>query len=1329
MLLSFLLFTLFFLPPNITEAFNIKPRRNIPISPPPITLNKEKQTKPTEVSEKRTEHSKTFKNPDGTFSLFYYPRKIHKRDGKGGWVDIDKVDSKNDKDLKLLSNGNPTPLSLCLYANGSSFTNSQTEHEGEMWLENYTDVSSETYILYPDLRDLIPQTGSLTEVKIVTEFIDPEPDTFTVEAYAITQAWNPHTLDETNIPPTEPNPSATAIWNLAEGTEREQRSIDITTLALDWFSGTKGSYGVKLKIQDPPSQDPNGIQGAPLPVLLTKYQVEGSPSDPTFGGSYYSDSLTPPQLIPGRALFVHRVGEIGNIVKAWTVSNLNITEGLPFGIDILSVNLKTNETFTVEQFIPTDTFPCSNSYFLTYSFPALDDDIYPNNALNILPPSQDPNPPNLNPDPPGPNSYQFLNLTENPSINHNFIDISPLIATPVSSIKYPNYPLLNNFTLVIQDDDSRFSNNIIQPLSSLPYIQLDYALDIGSDGETENTIAKEVSSFNAELLSGMVNPTNLNVMLSGDIMSFSTHGGLSASLTLTYNSEYEGTNGSRWLTNLDQYVSYDSQTNVLTYHTSSGSIIRFNPIYDESGSFNNQFYPPGSTNTKAFLRSDLPSNRRYELRSKTEDLSVFFSESNGKVTFAQTKQDGSLIYNYSLQNPNLIVSIEDSYSGRRLNFTYDSYNRITVVEDPIGRMAIFQYNENNNVVNTTSYDGVSVNYIYKVETMKVSSLAKIGGPCIYLSVQEEEVGVSDESGPPSKIALDDQNRTATVTDPNGATTEFKFYPQGQLKELTNALGEKQTYYYDSEHASYAVKETKDCNGETNVFNYNEDRNIEEIIDKAGNSSHIEFSEKGKPIVATDREGNSTTCVYNEDGSVPLIYTDALGNEVSLTYDENKFVMSTTYPYKEGENVVVNYTYDSYGYPDTVTDPLQNVTDYDYDEVGRLLKITFPNGAKEEFIYDENERLHQVKGTDPEGNSKVSTIEYNPNTGNPISVTNPAGNTTTFNYDNYDKLTSITDPLGNSTSYEYDSAGYVTKITDARNNSVSFVYDALGRTTSVTDPLGNTYTYNYDSCGELSSVVDPLGNAVHLYYDEVGHLTQMKDPQNNIFSFTYNKEGYLKSLTDPKGADYYLNYNSIYQVINLRNPKGTETNYEYYPFGGIKKATNPLGQYVTYDYDEDFRPIKVTDHQNRFTEYTYDNADRVTQIKDHTNRITKFKYDGFGNLTETEDPLGNKTKFEYDISNNLTATITPMNERYEYYYDALDRVIKTLDPLGHERKYTYDEVSNLVQFENPLENLTKWAYDKRDQVEKATDPLNNDFYYTYDELGRLTKEKDPLNREF
>ena len=88
----------------------------------------------------------------------------------------------------------------------------------------------------------------------------------------------------------------------------------------------------------------------------------------------------------------------------------------------------------------------------------------------------------------------------------------------------------------------------------------------------------------------------------------------------------------------------------------------------------------------------------------------------------------------------------------------------------------------------------------------------------------------------------------------------------------------------------------------------------------------------------------------------------------------------------------------------------------------------------EFIYDENERLHQVKGTEPNNLSyRISTINYDENTGNPISVTDPDDNTTTFNYDECDNLESISDPMDNSISYDYDSAGNVIKITDARGN--------------------------------------------------------------------------------------------------------------------------------------------------------------------------------------------------------------------------------------------------------------------------------------------------------
>ena len=1296
MLLSFLLFTLFFLPPNITEAFNIKPRKKIPISPPPITLNKEKQTKPIEVNEKRTEHSKTFKNPDGTFSLFYYPRKIHKRDGKGGWVDIDTVDSKNDKDLKLLSNGNPTPLSLCLYANGSSFANSQTEHEGEMWLENYNESNppppppppicvnysnlcgnSETYILYPDLKDLIPQTGSLTEVKIVTEFIDPEPDTFTVEAYAITQAWNPHTLDETNIPPTELNPSATAIWNLAEGTEREQRSIDITTLALDWFSGTKGSYGVKLKIQDPPSQSPNGIQGAPLPVLLTKYQVQGSPSDPEFGGSYYSDSLTPPQLIPGRALFVHRVGEIGNIVKSWTIAKYHISEGLPFCTDIIGGIWRGEDEIPLPT-PPIDVnppVPCSVNYFNTYSFPALNDDIYPNNALNILPPSEDPNPPGLNPSPPGPFSYQFLNLSSDPAIRHDFIDGTRFINTPVSRVKYLDYPSLNIFTVTFQDDDSRFLNNITQPLSSLPYLQVDYAFDMGNDGENENQLDKAYMVRNIGDITAQVNPKNGNLTVGGGDLSIT--GGLAGCANIcvapTYNVKDGislGPFGKGWRSVLTENANYSPDTNSLTYYNTSGSTFRFNPVYDENNNFNGGFYSPPTFDWNANIDFSAEPNKRIKLTSKTGDMTYYFNSNDGYLREVTTAQGGEIIFNRNPEKPELINSIEDGYSGRKLQFTYDPYDRIIAVEDPLGRMVNYEYNEQNELIVFTDAIGRRISYEYD-ELNRMKNI-KLNGE-LSLSMDYQVIGdpmaissLTDRCGNSTTLNIDPENKSSTITDRRGYQTEITYYDEGSIESMKDALGNEKVYYPDSEHASTQSSEVLTCASEVANSNkteivYDPNRNPIRIIDPEGNTITYEYTDNNKPATVTDREGNEINYIYSPDGALLTVVAYPNGKTIEYNYDSNKFVTSVETSFKLGENVTTTYTHDANGYIDKIISPLGIQTDYDYDILGRLAKVTDPLGNETAYTYDDADRLTKITADTANGTKDVQ-INYD-QFNNVTSIEDPAGNMMNYSYDECGNLQIIEDPLNNATTLEHDAEGNLISVTDARGNTSSATYDPLGRTSGITDPLNNTTSLQYDDLGRLYRITDPKSNITELSFDDLNRLTQIKDPQNNIFSFTYNKEGYLKSLTDPKGADYYLNYNSIYQVINLRNPKGTETNYEYYPFGGIKKATNPLDQYVTYDYDEDFRPIKVTDHQNRFTEYTYDNADRVTQVKDHTNRITKFKYDGFGNLTETEDPLGNKTKFEYDISNNLTATITPMNERYEYYYDTLDRVIKTVDPLG------------------------------------------------------------------
>ena len=234
---------------DIGKAFEIKVRRRIPVSPPPNEYARQpKPTKPVEVKEKRTEHSKTFKNPDGTFTLYHYPRKIHKK-GKGGeWEDI------ADTEPNSMTTG--YPLSLCLYGSGSSFLDTTgTEYENEMWVQNYTtggiNTKLDCYLLLPDLRDLIPASGTLTDVRIVSDYIDPSPNIFTISAYAITEAWNPADITYNTLPDIEQNPSGSASWNLGTGTDRIYRSIDITDLADDWFSGSKGSYGVKLTITNP----------------------------------------------------------------------------------------------------------------------------------------------------------------------------------------------------------------------------------------------------------------------------------------------------------------------------------------------------------------------------------------------------------------------------------------------------------------------------------------------------------------------------------------------------------------------------------------------------------------------------------------------------------------------------------------------------------------------------------------------------------------------------------------------------------------------------------------------------------------------------------------------------------------------------------------------------------------------------------------------------------------------------------------------------------------------------------------------------------------------
>src|SRR5579872_1368479 len=98
-----------------------------------------------------------------------------------------------------------------------------------------------------------------------------------------------------------------------------------------------------------------------------------------------------------------------------------------------------------------------------------------------------------------------------------------------------------------------------------------------------------------------------------------------------------------------------------------------------------------------------------------------------------------------------------------------------------------------------------------------------------------------------------------------------------------------------------------------------------------------------------------------------------------------------------------------------------------------------------------------------------------------SITDPAGNTTTLNYDSSFRLTSVKDAMGRSTTFTYGLTGFpllITKITDAFSRTSQITYDSSERLSSITDPIGITSSFTYSTAEPtfVSQMTTPYGTS-------------------------------------------------------------------------------------------------------------------------------------------------------------------------------------------------------------------------------------------------------------
>ncbi|MEM9619178.1 MAG: RHS repeat-associated core domain-containing protein [Pseudomonadota bacterium] len=696
--------------------------------------------------------------------------------------------------------------------------------------------------------------------------------------------------------------------------------------------------------------------------------------------------------------------------------------------------------------------------------------------------------------------------------------------------------------------------------------------------------------------------------------------------------------------------------------------------------------------------------------------------------------------------------------------------RITSSENGVGNVTEYEYDSNNRITKVTAPEDNYVDYLYDTRgnVTRVRLIDKPGGTNLAnvtttatypascttsnRKICNKPTTTTDAYGEVTNYTYSTTHGgVLTVKAPTGdagfrqqVTTTYGSYISGNIwrpvtvttcataTTCANTVNETETEYtYQGSHLRVSRIRNQDGTGglrEQTIFAHN---NFGDVISAngpisgTGDTTYYFYDDLRRPTGVISplseltpssslRRAERTT--YTTRGLVDKVER---GTTTSTTSISAITVLQTT-----------NTNYDSYGRPDEVRNfangATRTLTQWNYDAAGRVdctvqrlslsvggVSACTPNSSSDGYdrvtrnTYDAASRVIEVRtarGVVGEARWE-QRMTYTAN-GLVATLKDAEANTTTYTYDDLDRLTRTTFPDTSFEELTYDVGGRVTQ-RELRNgqdifytysdrgeltlrnapgasNDATYDYDVMGRVTEVSTPTASrTVTTVYDALSRVANVTTSLGT-VSYQYDNAGRRTRMDYPGTDGFYVTYDYDdaGVLKAINE-KGTTALVEfeYNGLGQRTKLTRSNGADTTYDYDFSLLLDDLDHDFTGGTTDDLEIDFdynKAGQITMRQTSNTAYDYSAFANVTiaSVNNALNQPTSI-----GGLTVTHDALGNMTDdgthtYTYDSLNRLKTRVVGDEV---LLYDAAGRLFQA-NKGAAKRRFLYDSSEIIAEYD-------------------------------------------------